>query len=457
MTTRFAIRCRSLLRTPAMPRVMAQVGRAIPVLATHIPTLLPPFLRHAVDRVRLPGLPRITPFGRLAGAFGAASLAVFWVTGWHELLMFAAPTLIALASAMVMPIRRNGIAAVLETDAAHAAQGHDISIRLTAQSPVAVSHASSLILRIGGIPHPVPVPPLAAGETHHAELELSAPPRSRLTVGPLLFRHAGPFGLSTRDRQLCPASTIYIHPGTIALPHAPNRHRHDLDGSERPDAMDEGLSFHGLRPYVPGDDVRGMHWLSTARTGMPMVRQYDRSQHALSVLRFDATATDYSGRDEFELAASAFASVGMHCLERLDSLSVGITPDGIPAADALPAGIPPANTVTGLVAVRARLPFLDLCSGIVPSAWGATRPASQPQATRSQTLQDQVSLYCHVVGSRHDLPALRKRVTALYPRSLCVIIVAHESAESSVDFRSGVATLTVGALDQLPRLWKEVA
>ena len=454
MMMRFTMRFRSFLCTPAMPRV----GSVIPMLATHIQTLAQSFLRRAVNRVRPRNLPHITPFGRLAGTFGTVSLAVFWVTGWHELLMVAVPTLMALAAAMVMPIGRNGITADLEADTGHAAQGHDVSIRLAVQSPVSFPHASPLVLHIGGIPHSVPVPPLAAGVTHQVDLKLNAPPRSQLTVGPLSLRHTGPFGLSTRDRQLCPTGTIYIHPHTVALPHAPSRYRHDLDGNERPDAMDEGLSFHGLRPYVPGDDVRGMHWLSTARTGTPMVRQYDRTQHALSVMRFEATATEYSGRDEFELAVSAFASVGVHCLERQDSLSVGIRPGGTPSASALPAGIPPADSATGQIAVRERLPFLNLCSGIVPSARAASQPASQSTSqsvSSSSALQGQVALYCHVVGSRHDLPALRKRVTALYPRSLCVIIVAHEGAESSVDFRPGVATITVGTLDQLPRLWKE--
>ena len=448
MTTRFSMRSRSLSRTPAVPRV----GRIVSLLGAYAPTRIPSFLRLAVDRARLRDLPRITPFGRLAGTFGTVSLAMFWATGWHELLMFAVPALTALVSAMVMPIGRNGITADLGLDTVRTTQGHDAGIRLAVQSPVPLAHASSLILRIGGIPHPVPVPPFAVDGTHHIDLKLSAPSRSLLKVGPLLVRHAGPFGLSTRDRQLCPASTIYIHPSTVALPHAPSRYRHDPDGGERPDAMDEGLSFHGLRPYVPGDDVRGMHWLSTARTGMPMVRQYDRSQHALSVLRFDATATDYSGGSEFELAVSVFASVGVHCLERQDSLNVGIRPEGMPSANAVPAVIPPANTATGLIAVRARLPFLDLCSGIVPSAHAASRSASQ-----STFLPNHVALYCHVIGSRHDLPALRNRVTAWYPRTPCVIIVAYEGAESSVELHPGVATLTVGALDQLPRLWKEVA
>jgi len=47
-----------------------------------------------------------------------------------------------------------------------------------------------------------------------------------------------------------------------------------------------GLSFDSLRDYVIGDDVRLMHWATTARKGKPMVRQnrIERSQTIFLVL-----------------------------------------------------------------------------------------------------------------------------------------------------------------------------
>ena len=48
----------------------------------------------------------------------------------------------------------------------------------------------------------------------------------------------------------------------------------------------EGTEFDSLRDYVIGDDVRLMHWATTARKGKPMVRQnrIERSQTIFLVL-----------------------------------------------------------------------------------------------------------------------------------------------------------------------------
>lgn len=55
-----------------------------------------------------------------------------------------------------------------------------------------------------------------------------------------------------------------------------------LTGSYRSVFRGQGIEFEEVRPYVPGDDVRGIDWNVTARTGEPHVKSY-REERELSV------------------------------------------------------------------------------------------------------------------------------------------------------------------------------
>lgn len=40
-----------------------------------------------------------------------------------------------------------------------------------------------------------------------------------------------------------------------------------------------GLDYGSLRPYQPGDEFRHIHWLATARSSRPLLKQYGKEQH----------------------------------------------------------------------------------------------------------------------------------------------------------------------------------
>jgi len=95
--------------------------------------------------------------------------------------------------------------------------------------------------------------------------------------------------------------------------------------------------IRGTRHYVPGDDLRTVHWKSTARQGQLVVKEFHRQSQAGAVIIWDgaaettygeekATSTDYSLR----LTASLCRAVterGRTCaMLRLDSQPLWITP-----------------------------------------------------------------------------------------------------------------------------------
>ncbi|HEX2193051.1 MAG TPA: DUF58 domain-containing protein, partial [Acidimicrobiales bacterium] len=69
-----------------------------------------------------------------------------------------------------------------------------------------------------------------------------------------------------------------------------------------------GEDLYGLRPYQVGDDLRRVHWPSTARTGDLMVRQLELPWQGRATVLLDVRRALYDDAT-FEAAVSAAASV----------------------------------------------------------------------------------------------------------------------------------------------------
>ncbi len=83
----------------------------------------------------------------------------------------------------------------------------------------------------------------------------------------------------------------------------------DLDGAPSDQVSMSDLAFHAMREYVRGDDLRHVHWRSSARAGQLHVRQYHDSRRSRALVLVDDDAAAYPGPDAFELAVSVAASV----------------------------------------------------------------------------------------------------------------------------------------------------
>src|SRR5947208_3367232 len=71
------------------------------------------------------------------------------------------------------------------------------------------------------------------------------------------------------------ATRLTVYPRVDAIAAVPQTLGHDpLAGADHPNAMGQvGEDFYALRPYQVGDDLRRVHWPSTARHGDLMIRQ----------------------------------------------------------------------------------------------------------------------------------------------------------------------------------------
>ncbi len=152
------------------------------------------------------------------------------------------------------------------------------------------------------------VAPLAPGEVCRTSYEVTADRRGVFGVGPLEIFLRDPFGLAARTSKQGSAATLTVLPRVETVPPLPRSPSGPTEGGlQRPPFPGQsGEDFHSLRPYAPGDDLRRVHWTSTARSGQVMIRQDDHPALDRSTVVLDLRMTD---PESFEAAVSAAASV----------------------------------------------------------------------------------------------------------------------------------------------------
>jgi uncharacterized protein (DUF58 family) len=165
----------------------------------------------------------------------------------------------------------------------------------------------------------VRLPALAAQHTAQAQYVLPTHRRGHVPVGPLRLVRRDLFGLAHRTLPIGASATLMVHPRLHPVPLPPSGREHHLEGPTSDSANEGTTTFHALREYVLGDDMRRVHWRATARTGTLMVRQMADVSLPVTTIVLDTRRESYAGphRDsDFELAVDVAASLGYAAASR---------------------------------------------------------------------------------------------------------------------------------------------
>ncbi|MFF5358843.1 DUF58 domain-containing protein [Streptomyces scabiei] len=159
-----------------------------------------------------------------------------------------------------------------------------------------------------------------AGGRREVSYRVRSDLRGRYPLGPLQLRLTDPFGMCELTRSFSTYDTLTVVPRVEALP--PVRLGGEAKGYG--DGRQRSLALAGEddvlpRGYRHGDDLRRVHWRSTARYGELMVRREEQPQRARCTVLLDTRAEAFLGAgpdSAFEWAVSGAASALVHMLER---------------------------------------------------------------------------------------------------------------------------------------------
>lgn len=153
----------------------------------------------------------------------------------------------------------------------------------------------------------IDLPRLAPGRQRARTYELPTGRRGQFTVGPLRIARVDPLGLAHRVQQQGSTETLWVHPLQHPVGTVGGGRVRRLDGPEI-DRLPHGtITFHALREYVRGDELRHIHWRTSARIGQLMVREHiDVSVPVITLLVDNRAAVhdEQSFEDALEVVAS---------------------------------------------------------------------------------------------------------------------------------------------------------
>lgn len=156
---------------------------------------------------------------------------------------------------------------------------------------------------------------LAKGRVHSHDYRVASDVRGHHVLGPARLTVSDSLGLVEVLRQFRSTSTLVVLPAVVPLTRSsgrPSAHTGTRGRAASPLSASDDAT---VRAYRRGDDVRRVHWRSSARLGELMVRQEDLPHRPTSVVLLDVRHRAHCGSgaaSSFEVAVRAATSVLVH-------------------------------------------------------------------------------------------------------------------------------------------------
>jgi uncharacterized protein (DUF58 family) len=301
---------------------------------------------------------------------------------------------------------------------------------------------------------------LEPGERTVLRYTLRPARRGEYQLGPLAVRLCDPFGFCELPRGFASDDRLLVTPETIGLPRVDPHGRWTSGSAVRgAGAGSSGEDDLGTRPYRFGDELRRVHWRTTARVGELSVRREEQPRQGSVLLVLDVRPGSWPaarGReDAFETAVSVTASVA----SALSAAGSGVRLVTLRGEQIATVAAGRWSSATDLSRLLDRLATLEPTDGAVDGAGRSGRSARPPRPAPS------------IVGSTDVLVAVLGRWqaadAAMLPTSsagpglaLFVGATAAAAAGAGPDDRGGSVlpgwrTAAVPGLGALPLVWQQ--
>lgn len=372
----------------------------------------------------------MTRLGLSAVPVGVALLVLGLLAHWQPLGVLGAGLVLLVAASLGYVARRPRLRLERAVEPPRVEKGspaiaviHVTNLSRRTLAPIAIEQ------RLGDRPIAARLPRLRRGERGLRTYRLPTSQRGTFEVGPVEMPRADPFGLCRTVQRMGEPQQISVHPRLLRLRPLPTGISRNLEGPSSDTAPQGSVTFHRLREYVVGDDLRTVHWPSTARLGKLVVRHNVDTAQPYTVVLLDLNPAGYS-EESFEEAVDVAASVAV-------SMSEGKAPVQLRTTTGDRLGGPSYRDPTAVV---------DYLTGVAPSEEGSL------EAELVLLRRDRGGTALIVVTGRLD-PASLPTAAALRRRFDRVIVISVVDRAARLPLHPGLVVVEATGAEELARRW----
>jgi len=153
------------------------------------------------------------------------------------------------------------------------------------------------------------------------------PRRGRYEIGPFSVYLFDPWGLFFFKKTFFLYSELFVYPRTFRIPKFPALTKGTAPwfGIDTAHVSGDEHEFFGIREYKPGDPIKRIHWLSTARKNKLIVKQFQRQVFFRATIIFNLNKDNNFGIGKESVAEYTIkiaASVAKYLIEKNVSVEI---------------------------------------------------------------------------------------------------------------------------------------
>jgi hypothetical protein len=417
-------------RTTVLPGPLLRAGVTMARALRVVSAVVAPIIR-SVWRVVRPVLAVITPVGWLVLLVAAVALTLSLVFGWQEFTYLGTLMLAAFIVCSAFLFGRASYGVIIELNPRRVVVGD------RAMGRMLITNTGARKLQPGRMELPVGAGiaefQLPAMTPKQEVEELFAVPTSKRAVivaGPAESVRGDQLGLLRRALKWADAVDLFVHPKTVKLAPSAAGLVRDLEGQVSKKITNNDIAFHALRPYVPGDDRRYVHWRTSARIGQLMVRQFEETRRSQVTMIHNSRSDMYASEEEFELAISVTASIAAQIIR--DGTHMNVVSES---------GVWKTQTVVSMLDASCRI---EPVGRVFPTVREFARE-------RTLTLQNP-SVVIVIGGSRMTTAEFRSVQSLFGSDTNQVAFHVDLGAQPKLGAVAGQTVITIGDLKDLPSL-----
>ncbi|GAA2170950.1 MULTISPECIES: DUF58 domain-containing protein [Glycomyces] len=261
----------------------------------------------------------ITGRGVALAIAAVALLAAGWLWGYPELATLGAAAALACVAAGSVIAAKPRLEVERSVTPDRISVGHTAHVNLNVRNAGRWRSVNARAVDAYGAPQgietrrvAIPLARLRPGKSAGASYAIQAERRGVVDAGPLSIGKRDLLGLAATAGNFGGTGRLWIHPRLHQLGRTPDGLARSLEGTA--DKVEQGsLTFHALREYVIGDELRHVHWRTSARIGKLMVKEHLDTSLPTVAIAIDDRADSWPEPDPFEAACEAAYSILTAC------------------------------------------------------------------------------------------------------------------------------------------------